>query len=32
MVKNRIHAAIRRYNTLDGEPPGDLFNKKSRLD
>ena len=31
MVKNRIHAAIRRYNTLDGEPPSDLFNKKNRL-
>lgn len=30
-VKNRIHAAIRRYGTLDGEPLSDLFAKKSRL-
>lgn len=31
MVNNRIHAAIRRYNTLDGDRPSDLFTKKSRL-
>jgi transposase len=30
-VKNRIHAAIRRYGTLDGEPLSDLFAKKSRV-
>jgi transposase len=30
-MKNRIHAAIRRYGTLDGEPVSDLFAKKSRL-
>ena len=31
-VKNRIHAAIRRYGTLNGEPVvSDLFAKKSRI-
>lgn len=30
-VKNRIHAAIRRYGTLNGEPVSDLFAKKSRV-
>jgi transposase len=31
VFKNRIHAAIRRYGTLAGEPPSDLFSKKNRL-
>jgi transposase len=30
VFKNRIEAAIRRYNTLAGEPPSDLFTKKTR--
>lgn len=30
-VKNRIHAALRRYGTLTGEPPSDLFASKNRL-
>ena len=30
-VKNRIHAAIRRYGTMDREPVSDLFAKKSRV-
>jgi len=30
VLKNRLHAAIRRYGTLDGEPPSDLFGQRSR--
>jgi len=28
---NRIHAALRRYGVMAGEPPVDLFAKKNRL-
>jgi len=31
ILKNRIHAALRRYGTLAGEPASDLFAKKNRL-
>ncbi len=31
VLKNQIHAALRRHGTLTGEPPSDLFGKKSRL-
>ena len=31
VLKNRIHAALRRYGTLQGEPSDDLFGKKKRL-
>ncbi len=31
VLKNQIHAALGRYGTLTGEPPSDLFGKKSRL-
>jgi transposase len=31
VLKNRIHAALKRYGTLDSEPTGDLFAKKQRL-
>jgi len=31
VLKNRIHAAIKRYGTLDGEAVSDLFAKKQRL-
>lgn len=31
VLKNRIHAALKRYGTLDGEPASDLFAKKQRL-
>jgi hypothetical protein len=30
-VKNRIHAALKRYGTLDSVPASDLFAKKQRL-
>lgn len=30
-MKNRIHAALKRYGTLDGEAVSDLFAKKQRL-
>jgi len=31
VLKNRIHAALKRYGTLDAEPVSDLFAKKQRL-
>lgn len=31
VLKNRIHAAPRRYGTLAGEAPADLFSKNNRL-
>jgi transposase len=31
VLKNRIHAALRRYGVLAGEASSDLFGKKSRL-
>jgi transposase len=31
VFKNRIHAALRRYNTLADGPPGDLFTKKNHI-
>jgi transposase len=30
-LKNRMHAALRRYGVMAGEPPVDLFAKKNRL-
>jgi transposase len=30
-LKNRVHAALRRYGTLDGVAPHDLFAQKNRL-
>ena len=30
-LKNRIHAALRRYGTMAGERTGDLFTKQNRL-
>ena len=30
-LQNRIHAALKRYGSLDGEPSSDLFGKKQRL-
>lgn len=31
VLKNRIHAALRRYGTLSGEAAADLFSRKNRL-
>lgn len=31
VLKNRIHAALKRYGTLEGEAPRDLFTKKQRV-
>lgn len=31
VLKNRIHAALRRYGAMEGAPPADLFSPKNRL-